>query len=79
VHEDRGQMLREAKLIIWDEAPMTDRLNMEATHRLLQDVMQKTDPDASRKPFGGKVVLFGGDFRQVLPIIPGEQSPPPKR
>ncbi len=21
-------------------------------------------------PFGGKVVAFGGDFRQVLPVIP---------
>ncbi|XP_024014490.1 uncharacterized protein LOC112088441 [Eutrema salsugineum] len=23
-----------------------------------------------RKPFGGKVVVFGGDFRQILPVIP---------
>ena len=21
-------------------------------------------------PFGGKVVVFGGDFRQVLPVVP---------
>ena len=25
----------------------------------------------SDRPFGGKVVLFGGDFRQILPVIPG--------
>ncbi|KAK9112238.1 hypothetical protein Scep_019757 [Stephania cephalantha] len=31
---------------------------------MLRDV---TDKDL---PFGGKVVVFGGDFRQVLPIIP---------
>nr|XP_043630449.1 ATP-dependent DNA helicase PIF1-like [Erigeron canadensis] len=24
----------------------------------------------SNKPFGGKVVVFGGDFRQILPVIP---------
>nr|GFA31085.1 ATP-dependent DNA helicase PIF1 [Tanacetum cinerariifolium] len=29
-----------------------------------------TDPSvASDKVFGGKVVLFGGDFRQILPVI----------
>ena len=22
------------------------------------------------KPFGGKVMVFGGDFRQVLPVVP---------
>jgi len=27
------------------------------------------DLTATDKPFGGKVVLFGGDFRQVLPVL----------
>ncbi|CAN7076984.1 unnamed protein product [Brassica oleracea var. botrytis] len=27
--------------------------------------------DKDKRPFGGKVVVFGGDFRQVLPVING--------
>lgn len=27
------------------------------------------DPRFGSMPMGGKVVLFGGDFRQVLPVV----------
>jgi len=37
---------------------------VEAADYLLRDLC---DIDA---PFGGKVVLFAGDFRQVLPVMP---------
>ena len=50
-------------LIIWDEAPMTKKQAIEAVDRMLQDVCSCTDL------FGGKVVVFGGDFRQVLPVV----------
>jgi ATP-dependent DNA helicase PIF1 len=36
----------------------------EAVDRTLRDI---TGID---KPFGGKVILMGGDFRQVLPVVP---------
>uniref|UniRef100_A0A1J3EKZ2 ATP-dependent DNA helicase n=1 Tax=Noccaea caerulescens TaxID=107243 RepID=A0A1J3EKZ2_NOCCA len=38
-----------------------------ALDRSLADIMRNKD----EKPFGGKVIVFGGDFRQVLPVIPG--------
>lgn len=33
--------------------------------RLLRDVCN------SDIPFGGKVVLYGGDWRQLTPVVPG--------
>nr|XP_027093743.1 uncharacterized protein LOC113714146 [Coffea arabica] len=55
-------MIRESKLIIWDEAPMSKRSAIEALNDLLQDLMN------SSKIFGEKVVIFGGDFKQTLPL-----------
>ena len=37
---------------------------IEAVDRTLQDLL------GNNSPFGGIPVLFGGDFRQTLPVIP---------
>ncbi|XP_041007529.1 uncharacterized protein LOC121252111 [Juglans microcarpa x Juglans regia] len=58
-----AKLLRLAKLIIWDEAPMSRKECMQALDKMLRDI---TD---SRLPFGRKIIVFGGDFRQVLPVI----------
>ncbi|XP_051220370.1 uncharacterized protein [Lolium perenne] len=58
-----AKLLRRASLIIWDEVAMTKRQTVETLDRSLQDIM------GSDLPFGGKVVVFGGDFRQVLPVV----------
>ncbi|GJU06527.1 DNA helicase PIF1, ATP-dependent [Tanacetum coccineum] len=66
---DLADLIRRAKLIIWDEAPMINRHCYEAFDLTLRDIC-RTDPSVvSDKVFGGKVVLFGGDFRQILPVI----------
>ncbi|XP_058774276.1 uncharacterized protein LOC131648518 [Vicia villosa] len=65
---DRAELLRSAKLIIWDEAPMANKYCFEALEKTLKDLMSNTKP--SKSIFGGKVVVFGGDFRQILPVIP---------
>ncbi|XP_074317075.1 uncharacterized protein LOC141650993 [Silene latifolia] len=64
-----AELLRETTLIIWDEAPMDHRNAFEALDRTMRDIVSYKDPEASSKMFGGKVVLLGGDFRQVLPIV----------
>uniref|UniRef100_A0A8I6XRH8 ATP-dependent DNA helicase n=1 Tax=Hordeum vulgare subsp. vulgare TaxID=112509 RepID=A0A8I6XRH8_HORVV len=58
-----AELLKQASLIIWDEVAMTKRQAVETLDRSLQDIMGR------RLPFGGKVVVFGGDFRQVLPVV----------
>ncbi|KAH9613340.1 hypothetical protein KSS87_013368, partial [Heliosperma pusillum] len=59
-----------AKLIIWDEAPMTHKHTFEALDRSLKYVMRVVDERNAGEPFGGKVVVFKGDFRQILPVVP---------
>lgn len=59
----RAQRIREAALIVWDEAPMSPGLQLTVVDRLLKDVM------GSALPFGGKPILFAGDFRQILPVV----------
>ncbi|WVZ49677.1 hypothetical protein U9M48_001014, partial [Paspalum notatum var. saurae] len=59
-----AELLRRAALIIWDEVSMTKRQAVETLDRTMRDIME------SSLPFGGKVMLFGGDFRQVLPVVP---------
>ena len=50
-------------MVIWDEASMALACSVQAVDQLLRDL---TRIDA---PFGGKVVVFGGDFRQTLPVV----------
>lgn len=63
-------LMSKTKLIIWDEAPMINKFCFEALDRSLRDVLRFSNPRASDIPFGGKVVVLGGDFRQILPVIP---------
>lgn len=69
----RGTMLAEliqkTSLIIWDEAPMTHRRCFEALDRTLRDLLSEHAPSNGLVPFGGKVVVLGGDFRQILPVV----------
>ncbi|KFM57469.1 ATP-dependent DNA helicase PIF1, partial [Stegodyphus mimosarum] len=58
-----SRMLRQCKLLVWDENTMSRKKTIEALNRTLQDLRDTTDI------MGGMVVLFAGDFRQTLPVI----------
>ncbi|XP_015949952.1 uncharacterized protein LOC107474829 [Arachis duranensis] len=66
----KAKVFRLADLIIWDEAPMTNKLAFEALDRTLRDIMVSVSDRNKDLPFGGKVVILGGDFKQVLLVIP---------
>ena len=66
---DRSALIRAAKLIFWDEAPMQRKYDMLAVSRTLSDFCRA---GGGGVPFGGKVVVFCGDFRQTLPVCPNK-------
>jgi len=63
-------LLQAAALIVWDEAVMMHRHVFEAVNRSLQDIMAVINPTFKFLPFSGLVVVFGGDFRQILHVVP---------
>ncbi|KAK9292365.1 hypothetical protein L1049_020332 [Liquidambar formosana] len=65
-----AELIQKAHLIIWDEAPMIHRYAFKAVDRTFRDLMKFNGPHASDRAFGGKAVLLGGDFRQLLPVVP---------
>ncbi|XP_013720095.2 ATP-dependent DNA helicase PIF1-like [Brassica napus] len=64
---DQANLVKASLLIIWDEASMMSKHCSEALDKSLSDIVRKHDT----QPFGGKVIVFGGDFRQVFPVING--------
>ncbi|KAA6368103.1 MAG: putative ATP-dependent DNA helicase PIF1, partial [Streblomastix strix] len=49
-------------VIIWDEAPMASKWAIESVDKKLKEIV-KNDKDF------GVLMIFGGDFRQVLPFV----------
>jgi hypothetical protein len=60
----RADLLRQTEVVIYDECLMTHRHCFEALDRTFQDLRD------CPKHFGGVTMIFGGDFQQILPVIP---------
>lgn len=59
-----AQILKECKLIIWDEVTMAHKYAFETLDKTLRDIR------SSNSLMGGVSMLLTGDFCQTLPIIP---------
>lgn len=64
----RAELIRHASVIIYDEAPMAHKYLIHLLDRSLRDLMQ------THELFGGKIVIFAGDFRQIPPVVPNARN-----
>jgi hypothetical protein len=67
---DLAALFNKTSLIIWDEAPMAHRNCFEALDKSLCDILWCINENSDRIPFGGMTILLGGDFRQILLVVP---------
>jgi hypothetical protein len=61
--QDDRSVIKSAAVIIWDECSMVHQHVADTVERSLRDVMGVS------QPFGGKVIVFMGDFKQLLPVV----------
>eukprot|EP00106_Octopus_bimaculoides_P012083 XP_014779525.1 PREDICTED: ATP-dependent DNA helicase RRM3-like [Octopus bimaculoides] len=61
---EEAEVLRQCRLIVWDECTMANKGALEALDRPLKDIRDST------ASMGGVTLLLSGDFRQTLPVIP---------
>ena len=59
-------MIQNIDLIIWDEAVKAHRNIFKAVDLTLRNLMSQIGLKNKEIYFGNKVMLFGGDFRQIL-------------
>ncbi|XP_058810204.1 ATP-dependent DNA helicase pif1-like [Phymastichus coffea] len=62
VQSKEAEKLKKTTVFIWDEAPMAPRYALDIATKVLKDIM------GNNLPFGGKLMILGGDFKQLLPI-----------
>ncbi|GFY24215.1 ATP-dependent DNA helicase [Trichonephila clavipes] len=55
----RGALLKQCKLIVWDDCTMSHKRAIEVLDRCLQDIQ------SNRKLMGGVVVLLAGDLERL--------------
>ncbi|GJV10651.1 ATP-dependent DNA helicase PIF1-like protein [Tanacetum coccineum] len=70
-----AELMQEVRMIIWDEAPMTQIYAFEALDITLRDILGYKNPKKRDWIFRGMTILLVGDFRQILPVIPKAKRP----
>ena len=61
-----AKLVQMSRLLMIDKATMLHQHQLVAMDRSLRDLTGSVD-----QPFGGKVLILAGDFKQCLPVVPG--------
>ncbi len=64
INSELAELIRNTQLFIWDEAVMAHKHVFSTVDRSFRDITQ------NGSFFGNKLMVFGGDFRQILPVVP---------
>lgn len=64
VNSEQADKLKNVDVFIWDECSMIDKRSLSIIDKLLKDISNNC------LPFGGKIFILAGDFRQIPPIVP---------
>ena len=62
-------LIQQCSVIFYDEVSMVSKDVADTIDRSLRELMRQP-----ALPFGGKIVCFLGDFKQLLPVIPGTRN-----
>lgn len=62
-NDNLKRLIPATNLIIWDEAPSMHKYAIHAVERTFREIMRND------LLFGGKLIIFGGDFKQTLPVV----------
>ena len=67
-HADQAKRLKNAPFVIVDEVTMMHKDAFSYIDKTLRSI---ADGEQKKLPFGGKVVLISGDWKQLLPVVRG--------
>ena len=48
---------------------MAHRNYFEVVDQSSRDILRFSNSNSGETPFGGKTIVLGGDFRQILPMV----------
>ncbi len=68
IDSELAKFLCQVEDILWGEIVMCAVYGFEVVHHMLRDI------NRMYKSFGGKIAVFCGEFRQVVPIVRGGSS-----
>uniref|UniRef100_A0A183CR86 ATP-dependent DNA helicase n=1 Tax=Globodera pallida TaxID=36090 RepID=A0A183CR86_GLOPA len=68
---DSAKILRALEVLIIDEISITDKNVVLYVDKLLRSI----DVERKDKQFGEKIVIFGGDWKQLLPVAESSAAP----